>query len=83
SAAAVSALVVAVLTLALHATTSGLGVHAMTLLAGCLGIVLGGALAGGGTAWLLTALYLVIIGVLAALEMRGLISGPSAMRQVS
>jgi PAS domain S-box-containing protein len=79
--ASLVALIVALLTLALYALQAGLGVHAMTLLAGCLGIMLGGALAGSGAAWLLTALYVFIVAMLALLELHGVIPGQGAAQQ--
>jgi len=78
SAASVVTLIVAVLTLALHAMLVGLGVHTLSLVAACLAITLGGGLAGSGAAWLLTGLYLFAVGMLGLMEARGAIPGQAA-----
>ncbi|HEV6967826.1 PAS domain S-box protein [Roseateles sp.] len=76
--ACVVTLVVAIMTLAFHAMQVGLGVHAMSLVAACLAITLGGGLAGSGAAWLLTGFYLFAVGLLALMEARGAIPGQAA-----
>jgi PAS domain S-box-containing protein len=77
-AASTVTLVVGMLTLAFHAMQVGLGVHTMSLVGACLAITLGGGLAGNSAAWLLTALYLFAVALLASMEARGVIPGQAA-----
>ena len=82
-AASAVTLVVALLTVVFHAMQVGLGVHTLTLVAACLTITLGGGLGGNATAWLLTALYLLAVGLLGLMEARGAIPGQAATLHVT
>ncbi len=65
----------ALLSLVLHAAHTGLGVHTVILGAGALIIALAGGVAGNTAALILAAAYLAAVGVLATLEMEGLLPG--------
>ncbi|MFG6457650.1 ATP-binding protein [Pelomonas nitida] len=63
------------LSLVLHAAHTGLGVHTVVLGAGALIIALAGGVAGNTAALVLAAAYLAAVGVLATLEIEGLLPG--------